>query len=644
MAGTTLKGITIELNGDTRGLTSALKSVNAEVKTTQNDLKKVEKLLKLDPKNTELLAQKQKLLAQAVNETKEKLNVLKTAAEQANEQMANGKMSEAQYMEIRREIIETEQSLKDLEKAAQRSNVVLEQVGAVAGKVAEGANKVADATKGISAAAGGALAALGGMAYKAVTGADDLNTLAKQTGFTTDELQKFQYAADLVDVSVETITGAATKMKKGMTEAGIAVGNVTVQTVDASGKFRSVNDIFFDVIQALSRVTNETERDQIAMQIFGKSADQLAGIIDDGGASLRAYGKEAEELGLILSGETLDGLNAVNDQFDRLKAQAKGRLMEAGAKALEAALPVIERMVGILETVLNFIGSLNAEQIALLANILLVVAAISPVASIVAKIAGAVQAVLPLLPIITGTLEGLGTLITGVIFPAIMSGLSGIAAFITGTVIPAIGSLFAFVAANPIVLVIAAIVAAVVAATVLIVENWDIIKEAALKAWQDIQAGFQALGQTISNMASDLANAAKSSWDSVVSWITNGLQSIMNAIRSVASAIGGLFHGNTSAFNYRLPMMANGGTLRSGSAIVGEAGPELLTVAGGKATVTPMTATIDNKSLAALSASGGQQVVDVNVSFTGSLSQLARLLQPEITAETNRRGPSLVAR
>lgn len=110
-----IKGITVEIGGDTTKLQNALKGVNSSIKTTQAELKDVEKLLKLDPGNTELLAQKHRLLGDAVKETKEKLATLKTAAEQANEALAKGEISQSQYDALQREIIETEQQLKALE-------------------------------------------------------------------------------------------------------------------------------------------------------------------------------------------------------------------------------------------------------------------------------------------------------------------------------------------------------------------------------------------------------------------------------------------------------------------------------------------------------------------------------------------------
>lgn len=114
MAASRIKGITVEIGGDTTKLQTALKGVNSEIKNTQAQLKDVEKLLKLDPSNTDLLAQKQKLLSDAVSETNDKLTTLKTAAEQANTALANGDISQEQYDALQREIIETEQIYKSL--------------------------------------------------------------------------------------------------------------------------------------------------------------------------------------------------------------------------------------------------------------------------------------------------------------------------------------------------------------------------------------------------------------------------------------------------------------------------------------------------------------------------------------------------
>ena len=135
MAASRIKGITIEIGGDTTKLQTALKGVNTEIKNTQQQLKDVEKLLKLDPGNTELLAQKHKLLGEAVQETKEKLETLKTAAEQANAALANGDISQEQYDALQREIVETENELKNLESQANQSATALQKISATGEKL-----------------------------------------------------------------------------------------------------------------------------------------------------------------------------------------------------------------------------------------------------------------------------------------------------------------------------------------------------------------------------------------------------------------------------------------------------------------------------------------------------------------------------
>ena len=130
-----IKGITVEIGGDTTKLQTALKGVNGEIRNTQSALRDVEKLLKLDPGNTELLAQKHRLLGDAVNETKEKLATLKTAAEQANTALANGEISQDQYDALQREIIETENNLRDLERQAGQSAVALQKISATGEKL-----------------------------------------------------------------------------------------------------------------------------------------------------------------------------------------------------------------------------------------------------------------------------------------------------------------------------------------------------------------------------------------------------------------------------------------------------------------------------------------------------------------------------
>ena len=318
MAGS-IKGITVKIGGDTTGLNKALGEVNAKIRDTRSELKDVERLLKLDPTNTELLKQKQELLAKSIEQTSNKLKTLKEAEKKAKEELKNNESGAEQYRELQREIVKTEQSLKTLESQAAKSNATLSKIGNTAANVA---NK----TKVVSTAAAGLLGAGVAGAVNVGKKADELNTLAKQTGLTTSELQKMEYASELVDVSVESITGSMRKMTKNMNSTSAEV-NEAWQTLGVSltnidGSARGVSDVFYDTLEALSKVGNETERDQLAMSIFGKSANELAGIVDDGGAALKKLGQEAEDAGLIMSQDAVDGANEFNDVIDKMKAKA----------------------------------------------------------------------------------------------------------------------------------------------------------------------------------------------------------------------------------------------------------------------------------------------------------------------------------
>ncbi len=147
MAASRIKGITIEIGGDTTKLQTALKGVNTEIRNTQAQLKDVEKLLKLDPGNTELLAQKHRLLVDAVKETKEKLETLKTAAEQAEKALNDGTISKDQYDALQREIIETENELKRLEEQANQSATALQKISATGEKLKDVGSNIEGAGK-----------------------------------------------------------------------------------------------------------------------------------------------------------------------------------------------------------------------------------------------------------------------------------------------------------------------------------------------------------------------------------------------------------------------------------------------------------------------------------------------------------------
>ena len=600
-----IRGIAIELSGDTSKLVSSLKSVDSTIKTTQKELNDVNRLLKLDPKNTELLRQKQQLLAKQVGETSKKLEELTKIQKEMDAQGVD--KNSAQYQALQRDIISTENSLKQLEQETKNfGSVGVQKVAAVGKSMQELGGKiegVGQKLKGISTAAAGLEAALVGTGLKAITTADDLNTMAAQTGLSTAEIQKFQYASDRIDVSLETMTGALAKMKKnrtGQPELWKALG-VSV-TEWQNGPMRDAKDVFYDAIEALSKIQNETLRDQVAMELFGKSADQLAGIIDDGGAALRAYGAEAEQMGLILSDEVLGNLNTTNDQIDKAKAQLRAGLLQLGATIAQVLAPVIEKIAAFVQKIVVFMQSLTPGQAKVIMIIVGIVAALAPLLIIIGKIITSIGTVLTFVPMIISAIGTIGTAITGLI---------------------------TFLAANPIVIAIAAAVAAVTLLVITIVRNIDVIKAALQQLGDWVSNIFHAIGQGIVNFFRGIVETIRNMVQAVFNW----LKSLFSFGATVASSFGG---GGIGGSHIR--GMATGGTLSSGTALVGERGPELLTMVGNKAQITPLT---NGQTQSALTSIGGGNTV-VKVEFTGSLSQLARVLQPEIQVETARRGVSMV--
>ena len=477
MAGN-IKGITIEIGGNTTPLQKALSDVNKSIKDTQKQLKDVDKLLKIDPSNIELLKQKQDLLNRAVNDTKDKLDKEREALKQLAQQDQTPEVTD-KMNQLKRAIIEDEQALQSLQGQQKEFGSVAAQAVAAAGREVEAfGNKIQDVGKKlqpISAAAGGFAAGMIGLGYSSVTAADDLNTLSKQTGLSTDTLQKMKYASDLVDVSVDDITGAFTKMKKGMAGSPDAFDDLGVSITNADGSMRDAESVFNDTLKALSQIDNETERDQKAYEIFGKSADQLAGIIDDGGAALQEYGDQAEELGLIMSGDTLDSLNEINDKVDQSKAQISAAAGELGATIAEGILPLVDPIVAGIQKVTEFVQNLTPAQ-----------------TNLILTIAGVIAVLAPLLSIIGGIISTVGTIMT--MAPAISAALTALS--------------------GPIGLVIAAI-AALIAIIIVCITHWDQIKEKVKEVWNNITT-------YMSNLKEDVTNK----WNEIKQNIADKVQSI----------------------------------------------------------------------------------------------------------------------
>ena len=253
-----IQGITVEIGGDTTKLSTALSKVNKEIRDTQAQLKDVNKLLKLDPGNAELMAQKQRLLSQAVSETKEKLDALKLAGQQANEALAKGEISRSQYDALQREIAETEQALRDLERQAEQSSVALQKIGA-AGEKLQG---VGSAIEGAGRKLMPVTAAVGGLSAAAVKVASDFDSAMSQvaavSGATGKELEALRDKAREMGSKTKFSASEAAEAMNYMAMAGWKTGDMLdgiegiMNLAAASGEdLAATSDIVTDALTAL---------------------------------------------------------------------------------------------------------------------------------------------------------------------------------------------------------------------------------------------------------------------------------------------------------------------------------------------------------------------------------------------------------
>ena len=498
MASSKIRGITISFDGDTTKLGKALKDIDSKTRNLDKELGQVNKALKFNPTNVELWRQKQQLLSQKVDETKKRLEALKSAQKEMD---ASGvDKSSAEYRELQREIITTESKLKNFEgQLRQVGNANLkalsEQFKDVGGKI-EGVGR---SLTGVSTAAAGVVAGLGAAAYKAGQAADDLNTLSKVTGIGTEELQKYGYAADLVDVSVESIAKSNKKLtknayaaangSKSQAEAFKAIG---VSVTDANGNLRDSEDIFQDVITNLGKMTNETERDALAQQLMGKSAAELNPLIEDGGKTYKMVADTLKKYDLdYVDQETLDKANQFNDQLDTMKLIGTVAFANISSQLAGYLAPALEKVVDLVGRFANWLSQLDPAVLTVIGTIAGFVAILAPLLIGIGKVAMGISSIINLVNLVGGATAALSL--------------------------------------GPMVGIVAAIGAAI-AIGVLLYKNWDKIKAAA-----------KALGDKIKSVWTSIKTATTNAWNSVKNAITAPFTSAYDKIKSIIDKIKGWF-------------------------------------------------------------------------------------------------------
>jgi len=280
----------------------------------------------------------------AVNQTTQDLN--KYEKELGNVEKAealaakNGKTVEENLRDLGNEAKETGEKV---EKSSEGYSVLK---GAMANLVSQGILFAASAMKELAKETWESVKA-------AAAFADEINTLSAQTGLSTETLQEYKYMEDLIDVSTETMTGSMAKLirnmanaQKGTGDAAAAFEALGISVTDANGELRSNQDVFNEAIDALGKMENETQRDAYAMQIFGRSAQDLNPLIEAGGEKIAALAQEAHDMGYVLDSEALDSLNETQDALDRLSKVAEGAKNSIVAGLGPVVSSVLEPLAG----------------------------------------------------------------------------------------------------------------------------------------------------------------------------------------------------------------------------------------------------------------------------------------------------------
>ena len=403
MAGN-IKGITIEFSGDTSNLDRSLKEVVKSTRNIDKELKQVNNALKFNPTSIDLWRQKQDLLKQKIADTDNRLKILKQ--QQAAMDAKGVDKNSEQYRKLQREIITTESKLKNFKGQLKSiGNVNLRAMGAQMQAVGSKITAAGQSMRMVSRYAAAVTAAIGALAYKSGKWADDLNTMSKIYHIGTQELQLYSAAAKLVDVDVETI--AKTHQKLGRNMANAADGSkkqteafekLGVEIKNSDGSLRDADSVWQDSIAALGKMTNETERDALAMTLMGKSAADLNPLIQDGGETYKRVAETMKQYGLdFVDQKTLDQANDFNDKIDTIRAVGALAFQSLGAKIAGVLAPALEKVVGLVGRLANWVSKLNPVILAVTAGIAGIVALLAPLLLIVGALVSAGGALLGVL-------------------------------------------------------------------------------------------------------------------------------------------------------------------------------------------------------------------------------------------------------
>lgn len=357
-------GLKIGVEGE-KEFKKALSDINSQFKVLGSEMKLATSQFDKNESSVESLTSKNEVLTKQIDAQKDKIETLRKALENASDSFGENDRrtqawvvqlnnAEAELNGMERELSQNEKAIDgmgdEMGDAAKQTDKLGDELKDTAGEADSSGGKfekLGTVVKGVGVAMGAALAAIGtaavaagkalvDMTVEAAAYADDMLTQSTVTGMSVESLQAYSYAADLVDVSLDTLTGSMAKNVKSMASAADgstkyadAYAQLGVSVTDANGNLRDSEDVYWEVIDALGNVQNETERDALAMQLFGKSAQDLNPLIAQGSEGIAALTDEAHRMGAVLSEESIEKLGKFDDSVQRLKqgSEAAKRVM-----------------------------------------------------------------------------------------------------------------------------------------------------------------------------------------------------------------------------------------------------------------------------------------------------------------------------
>lgn len=378
----------------------------------------------------EYLTQKIALQTQKVEEAKKAYDAAmssQSASAKEIDELDKRLLNERTKLEqLNGELVKTKDDTDKADKANKTFGDTIRGLASSLGlNVSPALEAVAKKFDGISAATGTAILGIGAMitgfaklSKETAAYADEIITLADQTGFTTEQIQRMQYACMKLDVEFSTVEGSISKLttnmykaQKGSADLEGVFKKLHIRIKDGNGHLRDSKEVFFEAIDALGKMKNETERDAVAQQLFGKSAKELNTIIKAGSDQFKEYEANAKK---VLTDEQLERANAYQDAMDELNESFE---------ALKLALG--EFLIPLLTKVANFFASIPTPVL----KVITIVAALTAGIILLSKAILSIKTVMTAVNALNGAFQATGTKTVAIVL-AIVAALIALAAII----------------------------------------------------------------------------------------------------------------------------------------------------------------------------------------------------------------------